>query len=269
MEIAIIAPTAMLNEVCNNKATNVQMCHAHRVLSDKTYADFYADASKYTVDTVIMNSSFWEPSPAMNTSDLLKACRMIFPTELILPGVFRKGPETIASIELFIENTTTHRYECPWLKNFAVAQGRDREEWLTCFDHLNKLESVHVIGLSKDIDDTWYPGGRLGAALYLQATGRVKKSKKYHALGIYNPLEAVSLATLGWIRSLSTSLPIHAGLQGIRFDHTFGLTTEKPKGPHIYFDASSEECQIALEDCKHNISVMRSWSTMKEKDSND
>lgn len=113
MEIAIIAPTAMLSEVCTNNKTNVQMCHAHWVLSDETYTDFYADASKYTVDTVIMNSSFWEPSPAMNTSDLLKACRMIFPTELILPGVFRKGPETIALIELFIENTITHCYEYP------------------------------------------------------------------------------------------------------------------------------------------------------------
>lgn len=271
MEIAITAPTALLRGVCNSDTSNFYMCHTHRILNDKAYAEFYKSISQDTTNVVILNSSrARNVNWYMPTSTIINACRIITPTELILPDVFQRGPETMASAKAFVEQTSTGGPNLLWSKNFAVPQGRNRKEWLECFDYFNTLDHINTIGLSRTLDDIWYPGGRIGASLFLKATGRVNiREKEYHALDVYDPLEVLSLATLGWIRSFDTTLPIDAGLQGIQFDRVPSFPMKQTTRRQKHFDVSESECFAALDTIKHNISVLQEWCTPKEKQLNE
>lgn len=269
MHIALITPTSMLEYLCST--SKVQMCLAHRVLSDEPYARFYRQAST-AGQSVIMDNSLWELGEAMNLDKLIEACQLVKPLELIIPDVFRDGPATLKSFNDFTFQAVAAGMggpcseEYPWQRNFAVAHGRDRQEWLECFDKLNAHPSVHTIGLPKVLDEIWSPGGRIGCIEFLEATGRVNPEKDYHCLGIWDdPVEVLLLGRHSWIRSLDTALPIHAGMHGIKFDNTFGLSRRRPKRPHIYFDIVKEDYDgEKWAAIRHNVLMTREWANGRE-----
>lgn len=259
MELALIAPTSLLSTFC--MTSRVQMCLAHRVLEDEQYRDFYHTASQNGL-IVTMDNSLWELGEAMTFDKLMEACKLIGPTELIAPDRFRDGPSTLQMLQEFVDKM--HRVfgdgEVPFGGIFAVSHGKDREEWLDCFDRLNDNPFVATIGLPKVLSEIWDPGGRIGCVEFLEATGRIVEGKNYHCLGIWtDPIEVMLLAKHKWIRSLDTALPIHAGMQSIRFDPELGLSRRRPKRPHIYFDATTEQLRDKMADIQYNILTMQQW----------
>ena len=255
MEICLIAPTGLLERYC--KDSSVQMCLAHKVLSDFDYAAFYA-AQAMNGQIVILDNSLWELGAAMSTEDLFEACDIVRPTELIVPDMFGKSDETIETTEKFIDAIGL---DCSWGRNLVVPHGQDRQDWIKCFDYFSSQDYAHVIGLPKVLDDIWEPGGRIGCLAFLEATGRIKPDKLYHALGIRNdPIELLMLSKFKWLRSLDTALPIHAGIQGIQFDSQYGLSRRRPKRPEKYFDIEWRHVNQFESIINTNVALTLAWA---------
>lgn len=264
MQIALITPTSMLNNLC--VTLKYQMCLAHRVLADEKYAQFYSECSDRG-QYVMMDNSLWELGSSMSVEDLVTACDIAGPSELTVPDVFRDGPATIELFQHFITAPTTALIQGPAddvrCEFMVVAHGKDRREWLECFDYFNANGSLHTIALPKVLDKIWTPGGRIGCVEFLEATGRVNPEKEYHCLGIWDdPIEVLLLAQHPWIRSLDTALPIHAGMQGIKFHRDLGTSRRRPKRPHVYFEAKREDYEVDERwgIISHNIILMNEWA---------
>lgn len=262
MHIALIAPTSMLNALCS--VSKVQMCLAHRVLSDAVYADFYKNA-RAAGQTVVMDNSLWELGTAMSYEYLQGAYQLVQPDELIIPDVFRDGPATIKSWINFHRQGPEYVFED--VTQFVVVHGQDREEWLNTYDYFVENTAYGTtLGLPKVLDEIWSPGGRIGCVEFLEATNRVSENHNYHCLGIWDdPIEILLLGRHSWIRSLDTALPIHAGMGGVRFHRTFGLSRKRPKRPHIYFEASLAEIEKTERwaDIRHNVTLLQEWANGK------
>ncbi len=256
MEICLIAPANLLGRYCQN--SNIQMCLAHRVLEeDDDYVTFYERQSQ-DGQIVIMDNSLWELGEAMCLEDLMYAVSIIQPQELIIPDMFGKSDETIDMTEKFLDEIGSVRR---WERNFVVPHGKDRQDWIKCFDYFSDQFYAHVIGLPKVLDDIWEPGGRIGCLSFLEATGRIRTDKIYHALGIRNdPIELLMLSKFKWLRSLDTALPIHAGIQGIQFDSQFGLSRRRPKRPEKYFDTEWRHVNQFESIIQVNVDLTLAWA---------
>ncbi len=258
MEVCLIAPTDLLETFCTGR--KVQMCLAHRVLEDEDYRDFYREQAEKKGITVIMDNSMWELGMPMELENLYEACALIDPLELILPDAFGSSDDTIMMTEQFLGSANVHN-GLPWSYNFVVPHGKDREDWIKCFDYFNNQEYAHVIGIPKILDDMWLPGGRLGALMFLERTGRIKQDREYHCLGIRtDPIEILLLSQFSWIRSLDTALPLHAGIRGIQFDADFGLSRKRPKRPDKYFDITMKDIHQYRAIINRNIDLTLKWS---------
>lgn len=257
MHIALITPTSLLKHLC--LTSKVQMCLAHQVLADEVYAEFYCSA-KTAGQFVLMDNSLWELKEALSPEILYRASSMVNPDELIIPDVFRDGPATIESFGRFMEVSSSWNHR-PWKRNMVVVHGEDREEWLECFDYFSNEPEAHTLALPKVLDEMWKPGGRLGAVEFIERTGRVNPTKQYHCLGIWeDPIEVLLLAAHSWVRSLDTALPIHAGMQGVRFHPELGLSRRRPKRPHQYFNAPFEQLAPHLADIQYNVLTILGWA---------
>ena len=267
MELALIAPTSVLDLYATSTVT---MCLAHQVLQDPIYAEHYRDLSmklrvrtKRLQGTVIMDNSLWELGNPMTIEDLQKACEVVRPTELIVPDAFRDGPKTVELLTKFLDAIGTVLDGLPWRRNLAVAHGKDREEWLECFDTLNEHAYVHTVGLPKVLDDIWTPGGRVGCLMFLEASRRIHTDahKEYHCLGLWDdPIEVLLLSRFSWLRSLDTALPIHAGLQATRFHPELGLSRRRTRRPSTYFDLPRERIMVCVKDINHNVNLLKRWA---------
>lgn len=265
MHIALITPTSILNDYCQD--SKVHLCLAHMVLQDPQYCEFYRSQALDPQKIVIMDNSLWELGNAFGYRELREICeKHLYPTELIIPDVFRDGPGTVNSFLEFMLNvkadiSSSFEFEGLSQRNFVVAQGQDRQEWLECFDFFNEHTDAHTIGLPKVLDDIWKPGGRIGCVEFLEATHRIRSDKQYHCLGIWDdPIEVLLLSKHSWIRSLDTALPVHAGLRDVRFHPELGLSRTRTKRPHGYFETPREVAMEHMSAISHNVSLLRRWS---------
>lgn len=264
MHIALITPTSLLDRLC--LTGKVQMCLAHRVIEDETYATFYRNASD-AGSLVMMDNSLWELGEAMMLTDLMPALEAVRPDELIVPDVFRDGPATQKAFTDFTMQAVAAGFdgpcseEYPWQRNAVVVHGQDRQEWIECLDFFNDQDNAHTLCLPKVLDEIWQPGGRLGCVTFLEATGRVRADKRYHCLGIWtDPIEVLLLSRHKWIRSLDTALPIHAGMRGVRFDPDFGLSRRRTKRPHKYFGVAYDTLEPHMADIRFNVTTTLEWA---------
>lgn len=263
LDIAFIAPTCILDRVCWGH--NAQMALAHIVLEDPDYAAFYRRCVEQHM-RVILDCSTWELGSAMSPDDLFEACDMIgYPAELVLPDVYQDMYSTIQLTEDFVNGMAEiQKGSRVWEYNLVVPQGKDWEEWIRCYDYYVKQPYVHTIAIPKSLDDPergFHPGGRIGAVTFLERTGRVDHSKRYHALGLWHdPIEILMLSGFDWITSLDCALPVHAGLQGVRFDTSFGVSRRRPRRPKQYFDLSLKVIAPELKTIDHNVMLALQWA---------
>ncbi len=248
MNVALIAPTKFLDQLCD--ARPVQMALAHMILEDVQYRRFYTDRS----DLVIMDNSLIELGDAVDFELLVNAASLINPKEVILPDAFRDGQKTISR---FLD-VITYSDQFTWATNFVVAHGRHNAEWVECFDFFNQHPHAHTIGIPKVLDEIWEPGGRIGACAFLESSGRIREDKNYHLLGVWtDPIEILCLSKFEWIRSVDTALPIHAGMSGCHFGPTGLNGVDKPRRPHRYFPIKD---LFYPDIVQHNIEILDGWA---------
>lgn len=265
MHLSIIAPTALLQSICGGQ--KVQFCIVHQTLKNLEYAAFYADEASKPDTTVIMDNGIWELGSSMSFEDLMEASRNILPDELIAPDVLYNMPETLkataeflARLKHFRGNVGSH----PFLRfeNFAVPQGKNRRDWLYCFDNFNSNPDIRTIGIPKTLNKNWKPGGRLGCMSYLESTDRIRYDKQYHALGVHDPSEFLQLSKFDWLRSVDTALPVHIGMSEIAFCFQNGLIGQsRPRRPKGFFDVELPLSVIAATCVNSNVFIARNWAS--------
>lgn len=269
MHLSLIAPTSMLQTICGEQS--VQFCIVHRTLNDPEYAAFYASEARKTDTIVIMDNGLWELGSSMSFEALMEASRNILPDELIAPDVLYDMPKTLHATSEFLTQLECFKRSIresspkpvPFLEfaNFAVPQGKNRKDWLYCFDHFNNNPLIRTIGIPKILNKSWKPGGRLGCMSFLEHTNRIHSDKQYHALGVHDPTEFLQLSKFDWLRSVDTALPVHIGMSEIAFCFENGLIGQsRPRRPEGFFDAKLPLSAVATSCILFNVFIARNWS---------
>lgn len=163
---------------------------------------FYAEFAKNVRGYKILDNSLIELGGAVDLDRVLAAAEKIGADEIILPDVFCKGPETLDAVADAL--TMIHGIYpdgCPF-KLMAVAQGRDEEEWYTCYKALMQNPYIDVVGIPKVLAKM-HPQGRPHFVNELCNLGY----KPHHLLGLwYSMTELNEYERLCDIRSCDSVL---------------------------------------------------------------
>lgn len=127
----------------------------------------------------IMDNSLIELGEAMSIGELCRAAKMCQASEIILPDVFRDGEATYKNAKHLIRMLSlVYQNKIPF-NLMAVCQGKTIEEFMECFDKLERLPEIHCIGIPK-VSSELIPGeGRSGLECIWEHS-----SKQIHLLGI-------------------------------------------------------------------------------------
>ena len=117
------------------------------------YPEYVRLANNHPRTYKILDNSLIELGGALSMERLIQAADAIGADEIILPDVFKDGKATIEStkeaIDWLKERNLLGRY-----KLMAVAHGNNKDEWKECFDILDEIPEIDVIGIPK-VTSTW------------------------------------------------------------------------------------------------------------------
>lgn len=168
------------------------------------YPEYVRLAKDHPRTYKILDNSLIELGGALSMGRLVRAADAIDADEIILPDVFKDGPATVESTKEAI-NWLKEKHLIGKYKLMAVAHGNNEKEWKECFDTLNKIPEVDVIGVPKVIS-TWIPNRSRGSLFHI-----FKNSKKeIHFLGSWFNLAELcelQLEVKSKVRSVDTCLP--------------------------------------------------------------
>ena len=196
----------------------------HLVEKYPMYADVALRCSGYK----ILDNSLIELGGAVSMGRVLSAADKIRADEIILPDVFKKGPETVKAVRAAIAELREKYPNGNWpYKLMAVAQGRNEKEWVKCYEQLLEISEIDVIGIPKVLA-TMHPQGRP----YFVNMHCDLCRKPHHLLGLWysfeelrhydNPQHIRSCDTVLRAFLAANNLPFH----GIRPDgYTLNLET--------------------------------------------
>ena len=224
-------------------------CLPHLLDKDKEYKQYFLNAKK-AGRYIVMNNSLHELGEAYQWDRLKHWLYELEPNEFIVP-------------DEWMDYTQTHVYAKYWKQipmpkkciAVAVAQGKDSHDAWKSFKSLKEL-GYKKIAISYGA--TWYndlfphPNKDLGKALgrlsFISSLYHEKEISDYdniHLLGCSVPQEFGWYRDCKFIKSIDTSNPVMAALEGIMY-HEDGLI-EKPKANmNEYQDIDIESISIDL-----------------------
>ena len=219
-----IVPTAHLEDFDSRSRSYLVL--QHECENSPAYCSFFEKSPKYKIlDNGAYEKGYPTPLPQLlHFADKIKA------QEIVIPDVFQEAHYTLTHF------TDFERYvmESPAIRkkfNFmAVPQGKTPEEYLKCLDVMLASPHVDTIGLSFIVIRDAFKAhtgfedimrNRLFITNLLSFANR--KGKKFHLLGMGNPLELKYQVKHHWIRSADSSTCFVHGSNHIRFDKTLGL----------------------------------------------
>lgn len=206
------------------------------------YPEYVAEALAHPETYKILDNSLIELGGALNMERLVAAADKIHADEIILPDVFKDGPATVESTKESIQWLKDHNLLGKY-KIMVVCHGNTFEEWQACFDAVNAMPEVDVIGVPK-VTSTWLPerSRKHLYPIYKNTT------KEVHLLGSwYNLAELLDLGTEVWnfVRSADTCLPSLYVIQNksVREDRdgTINLEKDYPEMTKEKYDAVMKE----------------------------
>jgi hypothetical protein len=202
MKVALIPPIQNLDL---SQRGDLHMVLAHLVFEDASYAEFYANESKYKV---LDNGAFEGASQSIQR--IIKAAKMVKADEIILPDILFQGRATVQATKRAID-WLRDRGMLGKYKLHAVPQGSDREEYWSCFKELYGIPEISVLGISKVSTPKAFCNqltkARLEVTSKLEGEQLLKDGKEIHLLGgSYDVLNEIrQQPTL--VRSIDTSAP--------------------------------------------------------------
>lgn len=239
MRVAHILPTKFLHlGLDSGPRPQYHLALSHIAVKDSQYRQWHKDQS-FKGSYVILDNGVEENGSPDYVSTTVALGHDIEAKEIVLPDALRDAEATMQMVAEALSHNHSVVQDCRKhdTKLAAVAQGKDRQSWLDCFDEFNTDQRIDTVMIPKSVDEVWGYGGRLAACCHLQATGRILKHKQYHLLGVWtDPLEIYLQSVYNpWIRSLDTALAFHAGYQGVSVSDIAQGKVCKPKRPDNYF----------------------------------
>lgn len=195
---------------------------------------------------------------ALITEDILVWCmKDLMPNEVIPPDVLFDKQTTITNLESFIDRMVKEDL-IDKIEIFFCPQGKDKQEWLECYEYGICRSVVKTIGMSKlAIPHAWNGDAsndqgimeaRHAAVDHLLEVGLIQKP--LHFLGMGSPLEMQKYKELNnpLFRSTDSCNSIWSAMN--EFDWT-KAQFQRIRTPHDYFEREMTEEQIIL--AKSNI----------------
>jgi len=169
---------------------------------DSEYISTFKELARRPDNIVILDNSIIELKETLNLDQLIKAAELIGAHEIIIPDTLKDAEKTLKTLRECIPEIPT-KYNI-----FAVPQGRNYGEWISCYDEIANIPRVHTIGIPKLIDE-WSMEYQTNSnrTRVLQTMNRRKstrKDKPHHLLGL-NHISDLSVAKdYTWIRGCDT-----------------------------------------------------------------
>lgn len=227
----------------------------HLFETNKEYFQTFKDAVNSGRD-VILDNSLFELGESFDPERYAYWIEELVPTWYIIPDTLGDGPDTIRKFNEW-------DYDVPG-KKIAVAQGKNREELIECYNYL--IDKVDMIAISFGnewfIDENQttkyhgYMNGRISLIKYMVENNIINESVPHHLLGCGLPQEFKAYKGMDFIRSVDTSNPVIHGMKGIRYSNS-GLESKESM---LMADHMNESIKVdKLNDIMYNILKFRNF----------
>ena len=256
MKINHEVPRALLT--LSEQFNNYDFVLPHLLDEDDEYKQYFIEA-KRKGRYLIMDNSLHELGHAYDSKRLLYWIEQLEPDEFIVPDVWEDMHQTCRSAKEWKQYTYP---SCTTL--VAVVQANSYGNAVECYFNLEglgykKLAFSYGANYYNDIfehenKDLGKAMGRSGVIHKMYESGIIKDDSRIHLLGCAIPQEFKYYKGFNFIKSIDTSNPVMAALEGIKYDD-FGLE-EKPKANmNDHFDITIDN--VNLELLEHNIKTFR------------
>lgn len=204
MNIAHIVPVKQMYLIEDQP---IAMFLTHLVENYPEYEHFAKNFKGYK----ILDNSLIEVGKAMSIGRVIDAACRIHADEIILPDVFRSSGPTLHAVESGLTTIDTMGMSQAFYV-MAVAQGHSAETFKQCYEALEKINEIDVIGIPK-ITAKLHPKGRP----YFEPLW-FNSHKSIHLLGLwYSFIELSAYRALNRIRSVDTCLASFFTLHGLEY----------------------------------------------------
>lgn len=255
-------PLCLMNSI-GEKVNDYTYILLHRYLEDPLYKNVIMGSPGVNGDPYgwsYLDNSCYELGASLSNEVLYKACQEIKPSVVILPDVLGNASETFIRTKDFIEQyPETIEY------GMAVIQGNTFDEMVECYQTFRDFRDAYarqffMIGIPfvfswVDKKPSVQAAERVRLLKYLNDNRVIDKNRWHHLLGTWQAFEFAFYRNYNWIRSIDTSNPIMAAIDGNRYEEGIGLT-EKPIAT---FDSTFHmpESAIDMDLVYHNCSEFR------------
>jgi hypothetical protein len=210
---------------------------------------------------VLLDNSIFELGKAFDNDKFADYVKKLKPTFYIVPDVLEQGYDTVKNFSDF----TTKYADLPGMRIGAI-QGKTYDELVDCYKYMS--EYADYIAISFDFS-YYIVTGRGKSKLERWCTGRQNFINDLIQDGIWNwskphHLLGCSLAkefryyvdkNIYNIRSVDTSNPIVAGIEGLLYNHDFGLNTKPTTKLADIIDTAVSEQQT--HNIYHNVHMFK------------
>lgn len=250
MRVAIIAPTRFLNRY---STTGYHLALAHQVLTDPDYRDFYDMRSALFGEYVILDNSMIELNTPLSPEELVQACKMIRPDELILPDWRDDPPRTYHAAQ---ELPEFYKAAFPNMKLMAVPHyygSADPKHWQENYNEICDLEGIDSIGIGK-----YLRALRPDIIEWLDVNRA--EHVEHHLLGTWSWLkEVATYVDYKWIRGIDSKAPVRLGMAGVVLHPESGLIVPELRDacPAMTLNEQVDHFPIVTQ---HNVETFISWA---------
>lgn len=207
---------------------------------------------------IILDNGCGDFDVTTTSEDLLQIVKELRPNEVIPLDVLYNRDATLYNLTSFI-GMLEFEGLLGQVEIFAVPQGKDKEDWMTCYLEMLNNPLVKTIGFSKitvpnvfgtGVDDQGIMEGRHLCYETLKQEGFL--TKPIHCLGAGDPREFVKYLGDSMMRSTDSCFSVWAAMNNISWEEG---NFERIKTPHDYFDREMTEDQV--ETAVSNINFLK------------
>ena len=209
----------------------------HKLIEDPEYYNAVKDimnvgASTGTSHQVYLDNSCFELGTSLSNELLYEWCQKLLPSVVILPDTLGNKEATISQTNEFLASyPDTAGY------GMAVIQGDSPDEMLECYQEFRDQrvgdyeQDIYMIGIPfvyswVEKDPLTQARERIKLLKLLKDSRIVDRNRAHHLLGTWQAREFNYYGDYNWIRSIDTSNPIMAAIDGSKYTD-MGLN-EKP-----------------------------------------
>ena len=197
MKVALIAPRDLLEFSTRGDI--------HFIVPSIASISFFRPEEKYKM----LDNGTYEAGEPMRIENLFILARQMCADEIVLPDKLQNMKQTIKlTIGALFHNKPKR------LKYAAVPQGKDPQEFLECYKLFAKRDEIDVLCFPVWLQKFF--NVRPMVVNYL-VKKKLLAQKQHHLIGL-DTIGELYCYTPGLIRSVDTSLPFSAGMQGIVLD---------------------------------------------------